>query len=74
MEQKPSDITAELDKFLAPYLFPEREDGTRPAHLPEMRHGKLALRGGRFGAFVACSNYPECKFTRKFAQPGGVTA
>jgi DNA topoisomerase-1 len=29
------------------------------------------LRGGRFGAFVACSNYPECKFTRKFAQPGG---
>jgi DNA topoisomerase-1 len=31
----------------------------------------LALRGGKFGAFVACSNYPECKFTRKFAQPGG---
>jgi DNA topoisomerase-1 len=29
------------------------------------------LRGGRFGAFIACSNYPECKFTRKFAQPGG---
>ena len=32
--------------------------------------GRLALRGGRFGAFVACSNYPECKFTRKFGQPG----
>ncbi|MEL0212058.1 MAG: topoisomerase C-terminal repeat-containing protein, partial [Novosphingobium sp.] len=27
--------------------------------------------GGRYGAFVACSNYPECKYTRKFAQPGG---
>jgi DNA topoisomerase-1 len=29
------------------------------------------LRGGRYGAFVACANYPECKFTRKFAQAGG---
>lgn len=71
MEQKPSDITAELDKFLAPYLFPEREDGSDPRICPKCGSGKLALRGGRFGAFVACSNYPECKFTRKFAQPGG---
>ena len=31
----------------------------------------LSLRGGRFGAFVACSNYPECKYTRRFGQPGG---
>jgi DNA topoisomerase-1 len=30
--------------------------------------GKLGLRGGRFGAFVACSNYPECKYTRRFGQ------
>ena len=29
------------------------------------------MRGGKFGAFVACSNYPDCKYTRKFAQPGG---
>jgi DNA topoisomerase-1 len=71
MEQKPSDITAELDKFLAPYLFPDREDGTDARKCPKCESGKLALRGGRFGAFVACSNYPDCKFTRKFAQPGG---
>jgi DNA topoisomerase I len=71
MEQKPSDITAELDKFLAPYLFPEREDGSDPRICPKCGTGKLALRGGRFGAFVACSNYPDCKYTRKFAQPGG---
>jgi DNA topoisomerase I len=70
MEQKPSDITAELDKFLSPYLFPEQEDGSDPRKCPKCGDGKLALRGGRFGAFVACSNYPECKFTRKFAQPG----
>ncbi len=71
MEQKPSDITAELDIFLGDYLFPEREDGADPRKCPKCEAGKLALRGGRFGAFVACSNYPECKFTRKFAQPGG---
>ena len=71
MDQKPSDITAELDKFLSPYLFPEREDGSDPRLCPKCGEGKLALRGGRFGAFVACSNYPDCKYTRKFAQPGG---
>jgi DNA topoisomerase I len=71
MELKPSDVTVELDIFLAPYLFPEREDGVDPRKCPKCEGGKLALRGGRFGAFVACSNYPECKFTRKFAQPGG---
>ena len=71
MEQKPSDITAELDKFLAPYLFPDQADGSDPRLCPKCGEGRLALRGGRFGAFVACSNYPDCKYTRKFAQPGG---
>ncbi len=71
MEQKPSEVTAELDLFLAPYLFPERDDGTDPRKCPLCADGKLSLRGGRFGAFIACANYPECKYTRKFAQPGG---
>ena len=73
MEQKPSEVTAELDIFLSPYLFPEREDGTDPRLCPKCGEGRLALRGGKFGAFVACSNYPDCKYTRKFAQPGGET-
>ena len=71
MEQKPSEVTAELDIFLSPYLFPERQDGTDPRLCPKCGEGRLALRGGKFGAFVACSNYPDCKYTRKFAQPGG---
>ncbi|HLZ79562.1 MAG TPA: type I DNA topoisomerase, partial [Sphingomonas sp.] len=71
MEQKPSEVTAELDTFLAPYLFPDKGDGSDPRLCPNCGEGKLALRGGRFGAFIACSNYPECKFTRRFAQPGG---
>ncbi len=71
MEQQPSAITAELDTFLAPYLFPDKGDGTDPRLCPKCEAGKLALRGGKFGAFIACSNYPECKYTRRFAQPGG---
>ena len=71
MEQKPSEVTAALDEFLSPYLFPQQADGADPRLCPNCGTGRLALRGGRFGAFVACSNYPECKYTRKFAQPGG---
>ena len=70
MEQQPSAITAELDTFLAPYLFPERADGGDARLCPNCGAGQLALRGGRFGAFIACSNYPECKYTRRFAQGG----
>ncbi|WP_226700441.1 type I DNA topoisomerase [Qipengyuania gaetbuli] len=75
MDKKPSEVTEVLDDFLADYLFPERADGKDPRHCPlcetEGRDGgRLALRGGRYGAFVACANYPECKFTRQFAKPG----
>jgi DNA topoisomerase-1 len=71
MEQKPSEVTAALDLFLEPYLFPPKADGGDPRLCPVCGNGRLALRGGKFGAFVACSNYPECKFTRRFGQPGG---
>jgi len=70
MEQQPSAITAALDEFLAPWLFPDKEDGSDARLCPACGEGRLALRGGRFGAFVACSNYPECKFTRRFGQGG----
>jgi DNA topoisomerase-1 len=71
MEQKPSEVTAALDKFLEPYLFPAKADGGDPRLCPNCGLGHLALRGGKFGAFVACSNYPDCKYTRRFGQPGG---
>ena len=71
MERKPSEVTEALDQFLEPYLFPDKGDGTDPRLCPSCGTGRLALRGGKFGAFVACSNYPDCKFTRRFGQPGG---
>jgi DNA topoisomerase-1 len=76
MEKMPSEVTEALDEYLSDFLFPPREDGSDPRACPmcaaEGRaNGRLSLRGGRFGAFVACANYPECKYTRRFAQPGG---
>ncbi len=70
MEAKPSEVTAALDEFLSPYLFPERADGGDPRLCPNCGNGRLSMRGGKFGAFVACSNYPDCKYTRQFGQPG----
>jgi DNA topoisomerase-1 len=70
MDQKPSEITQALDEFLAPWLYPPRADGTDPRLCPQCGNGRLSLRGGRFGAFVACSNYPDCKYTQKFGQGG----
>jgi DNA topoisomerase-1 len=32
---------------------------------PECKDGKLILREGRFGMFIACSNYPKCKFIKE---------
>jgi DNA topoisomerase I len=76
MEKLPSEVTEALDEYLSDFLFPPRDDGSDPRECPlcasEGRaNGRLSLRGGKFGAFVACANYPECKFTRRFAQPGG---
>ena len=30
---------------------------------------ELIIRNGRFGKFISCSNFPECKYTRKMEQP-----
>jgi DNA topoisomerase-1 len=70
MDQKPSEITAAIDEFLAPWLFPDKGDGTDPRLCPQCGKGRLSLRGGKFGAFIACSNYPECKYTQRFGQAG----
>jgi DNA topoisomerase-1 len=70
MDQKPSEITQALDEFLAPWLYPPRADGSDPRVCPQCGNGRLSLRGGKFGAFVACSNYPDCQYTQKFGQGG----
>ena len=48
-----------------PFAFPPREDGSDPRSCPLCHEGKLSLKLGRYGAFVGCSNYPECNYTRQ---------
>lgn len=70
MERQPSEVTEVLDEFLSDYLFPPQADGGDPRLCPKCGAGRLSLRGGRYGAFIGCSNYPECTFRRRFGQPG----
>jgi DNA topoisomerase-1 len=56
-----------LDAALGPHFFPDATDGRDPRLCPVCGAGRLSLKLGRFGAFIGCSNYPECRYTRAFA-------
>lgn len=74
LERKPSEVIAALDDFLEPYLFRRQAEGGDPRACPSCANGRLSLKVGKYGAFIACSNYPECRFTRPFAADNGETA
>jgi DNA topoisomerase I len=59
-----------LDEMLAPHIYPPRPDGTDPRQCPNCATGRLSLKLGKFGAFIGCANYPECRFTRTLSAPG----
>jgi DNA topoisomerase I len=59
-----------LDAMLAPHLFPPRADGVDPRLCTVCGTGRLSLKLGKFGAFIGCSNYPECRYTRPFSAAG----
>ena len=56
-----------LDEDLGPHFFPPQRRRPRPASLPGCGAGRLSLKLGKFGAFIGCSNYPECRYTRPLA-------
>jgi DNA topoisomerase I len=64
---KISEVIDALDEELGPHFFPARGDGTDARLCPSCNTGRLGLRLGRNGAFVGCSNYPECRYTRPLA-------
>jgi DNA topoisomerase I len=58
-----------LNEMLGPHVFPAKEDGSDSRACPKCSTGRLSLKiSGKFGAFIGCENYPECKFTRQLAQ------
>ncbi|MEZ5889025.1 MAG: type I DNA topoisomerase, partial [Xanthobacteraceae bacterium] len=64
------DVIDALNEMLAPHVFPPRPDGTDPRQCPTCETGRLSLKLGRYGAFIGCSNYPDCRYTRPFSVPG----
>ncbi|MEM1130620.1 MAG: DNA topoisomerase, partial [Pseudomonadota bacterium] len=66
-----SEVLEKIDEVLAPHLYPPTEDGSDPRICPNCGTGRLSMKTARSGgAFIGCSNYPECRFTRPFGPPG----
>ena len=66
-EVKPLQLTEvinKVDEALSTHLFPPREDGSDPRICPKCGKGRLSIKFGKFGAFLGCSNYPECSYTK----------
>lgn len=65
-----SEVLSEIDDALAPHLYPPRADGGDPRACPLCGAGRLSLKTARSGgAFIGCTNYPECRYTRPLSAP-----
>ncbi|WP_045391379.1 type I DNA topoisomerase [Falsirhodobacter sp. alg1] len=65
------EVLTTIDDFLAPHLYPAREDGSDPRVCPVCHEGRLNLKTSRGGgAFIGCGNYPECRYTRPISVAG----
>ncbi|WP_377507737.1 type I DNA topoisomerase [Octadecabacter sp. R77987] len=72
MDNSITDVLEKINEVLAPHIFPPNEDGTDPRLCPNCGAGRLSMRTARSGgAFIGCSNYPDCRYTRAFGPPGG---
>jgi DNA topoisomerase-1 len=70
-ELRVAQVIDALDEMLGPHLFPPREDGVDPRKCPQCESGKLSLKLGKFGGFIGCTNYPECRYTRQLSTGNG---
>ncbi len=61
-------VLDDLDTALSPFLYPQKVDGSDPRTCPTCGEGRLSMKTSRFGPFVGCSNYPECRYTRPIGQ------
>src|SRR5438105_3005832 len=69
-----AEVLDALDEMLGPHIYPPRTDGGDIRQCPTCGTGKLNLKAGKFGAFVGCSNYPECRYTRPLAADSEASA
>ncbi|MEO6013642.1 MAG: type I DNA topoisomerase [Devosia sp.] len=62
-----SEVLDALNESLKDHIFPAKADGSDPRRCPTCGTGQLSLKLGKFGAFIGCSNYPECKHTMQLS-------
>jgi DNA topoisomerase-1 len=70
-ELRMSDVLTALDRVLGPHLFPDKPDGSDPRACPVCNTGRMGLKSSKYGPFLGCSNYPECRHTRPLAADNG---
>ncbi|WP_196258528.1 type I DNA topoisomerase [Pelagibacterium limicola] len=63
-----SEVLDALNDLLGNHIFPPRENGADPRLCPTCGTGQLSLKLGKFGAFIGCSNYPECRHTQQLSE------
>ncbi len=69
-ELRVAEVLEALNGLLGPHIFPDRGEGKDPRGCPNCGEGQLSLKLGKFGAFIGCSNYPECTYTRQLSATG----
>ncbi|WP_374467735.1 type I DNA topoisomerase [Ferrovibrio sp.] len=60
-----------INALLEHHFFPARADGKDPRLCPACNKGQLAIKAGRTGAFIGCSDYPDCSYTRPLSAGNG---
>jgi DNA topoisomerase-1 len=74
-ELRTTQVLDEMDQLLGAYIFGSAKDENHdPRQCPSCSAGKLSLKLGKFGAFVGCSNYPDCNYTRQLSSDAGANA
>ena len=66
MEIRNTQILDTMNEVLGKHIFKDTGNGN-PRICPKCSDGELSLKTGRYGAFVGCTRYPDCRFTRPFA-------
>ena len=70
-ELRVAQVIDALNEILGEHLFPPKADGADPRKCPNCEDGQLSLKIGKFGSFIGCSNYPDCRYTSQIGAAEG---
>ena len=65
------DVLIKVDELLESFIFRNSVEGKDPRACPTCADGRLGLKTGKFGAFLGCSNYPTCNYTKEITTEEG---